>query len=69
MDGLELLREILALDPVARCILITRDSDMETRRRAEEAWAMGFITTPVERSFFIETLLEVLRMPFSPKES
>jgi CheY-like chemotaxis protein len=69
MDGLELLREILALDPGARCILLTRDSDTETRRRAKEAGALGFVTKPVEHPFFIETLLEVLGMPFSPKES
>lgn len=67
MDGLELLEEILTLDPCARCVMLTGHNSLETRRRVAEAGAVRFATKPVDRVFFVEMMHAILAMPFLPR--
>ena len=47
MGGYETLKELLALDPTARVVVITADIQDEARRRVLAAGARGYITKPV----------------------
>jgi two-component system chemotaxis response regulator CheY len=46
MNGLELLSQIIQMDPVARVIIGTADIQEFSRKQAEELGALGFITKP-----------------------
>lgn len=43
LDGLEATRRMLAVDPAARVLLISLDSDGTTGRRGRAAGALGFL--------------------------
>ncbi len=64
MDGLELLEKLLELDPTTRCIMLTGHTSMETRRKVLEAGARRYVTKPIDRSLFIETVIQVMTMPW-----
>jgi two-component system chemotaxis response regulator CheY len=46
MDGLEVLRQLKALDPDARVVMATADVQSSTRVLAEAGGAAGFVTKP-----------------------
>jgi signal transduction histidine kinase/CheY-like chemotaxis protein len=64
MDGMELLQKLLELDPTTRCIVLTGHTSTETRRKVLDAGALRFVSKPIERSLFIDTVLQVLALPF-----
>jgi CheY-like chemotaxis protein/anti-sigma regulatory factor (Ser/Thr protein kinase) len=69
MDGLELLQKLLALDPTTRCIMLTGHTSVETRRKVLEAGALQFVTKPIDRPLFIETVMKVMAEPLgAPSE-
>jgi two-component system chemotaxis response regulator CheY len=47
MDGLEVLRQIRALDPGARVVMATADVQSSTRTLAEAGGATGFVGKPL----------------------
>jgi two-component system chemotaxis response regulator CheY len=46
MDGLEVLRQLRALDADARVVMATADVQSSTREMAEAGGAAGFVTKP-----------------------
>ena len=47
MDGLEVLRQLRAMDPAARVVMATADVQTSTRDLAEAGGATGFVTKPL----------------------
>lgn len=47
MDGLEVLRQLRAMDPAARVVMATADVQSSTRTMAEAGGAAGFVTKPL----------------------
>lgn len=47
MDGLEVLRQLRAMDPAARVVMATADVQNSTRTMAEAGGAVGFVTKPL----------------------
>lgn len=47
MDGLEVLRQLRAMDPAARVVMATADVQSSTRALAEDGGAVGFVTKPL----------------------
>lgn len=47
MDGLEVLRQLRAMDPAARVVMATADVQSSTRTLAGEGGAAGFVTKPL----------------------
>lgn len=47
MDGLEVLRQLRAMDPVARVVMATADVQTSTRTLAAAGGAAGFVTKPL----------------------
>ena len=46
MDGLEVLRQLRAMDPEARAVMATADVQTSTRSLAEAGGACGFVVKP-----------------------
>ena len=49
MDGLEVLRQLRAMDPAARVVMVTADAQTSTRTLAEASGAVGFVLKPLVR--------------------
>jgi two-component system chemotaxis response regulator CheY len=47
MDGLEVLRQLRAMDPAARVVMATADVQSSTRTLAEAGGAVGFVGKPL----------------------
>ena len=47
MDGLEVLRQLRAMDPAARIVMATADAQTSTRTLAEAGGAVGFVLKPL----------------------
>jgi two-component system, chemotaxis family, chemotaxis protein CheY len=47
MNGLEVLRQLRAIDPAARVVMATADVQSSTRELALAAGAVGFVTKPL----------------------
>ena len=47
MDGLEVLRQLRAIDPAARVVMATADVQSSTRELALAGGAVGFVTKPL----------------------
>ena len=47
MDGLEVLRQLRAMDPAARVVMATADAQTSTRTLAEAGGAIGFVLKPL----------------------
>ncbi len=47
MSGLEVLRQLRAMDPAARVVMVTADVQSSTRTLAEAGGAVGFVTKPL----------------------
>ncbi|MFL5329369.1 MAG: response regulator [Gemmataceae bacterium] len=57
MNGLDVLSQLLALDPNARVVMATADVQASTRNLAETRGAVGFIAKP----FVSESVLAAVR--------
>src|SRR3954451_3576437 len=47
MDGLEVLRQLRAMDPAARVVMVTADVQSSTRELAGAGGAVGFVGKPL----------------------
>ncbi len=47
MDGLEVLRQLRAMDPAARVVMATADVQASTRTLSTAGGAVGFVTKPL----------------------
>ena len=47
MDGLEVLRQLRAMDPAARVVMATADAQTSTRTLSEAGGAVGFVLKPL----------------------
>jgi two-component system, chemotaxis family, chemotaxis protein CheY len=47
MDGLEVLRQLRAMDSAARVVMVTADVQTSTRTLAESGGAVGFVAKPL----------------------
>jgi two-component system chemotaxis response regulator CheY len=47
MNGLEVLRQLRAIDPAARVVMATADVQTSTRELALASGALGFVTKPL----------------------
>ena len=56
MNGLEVLRQLLAIDPAARIVMATADVQTSTRSLAMDGGALGFVNKP----FVSETVLKIV---------
>jgi two-component system, chemotaxis family, chemotaxis protein CheY len=63
MDGLEVLRQLRAMDPAARVIMVTADAQSSTRTLAEASGAVGFVLKPLAR----EPLLRAVSTALVPQ--
>jgi DNA-binding NarL/FixJ family response regulator len=57
MDGIEAVAELRAIDPNLAIVILTLNSDPDTRARANQAGAVAF----VEKQGGIEVLLQAIR--------
>lgn len=60
MDGLELLREALAVEPALSVIVLTGFGSIETAVEALKAGAYDFLTKPVDKDVLLRTLDKAL---------
>jgi two-component system chemotaxis response regulator CheY len=56
MDGLEVLRQLRAMDPAARVVMATADAQTSTRNLSQAGGAVGFVLKPLVR----ETVLRAV---------
>jgi two-component system, chemotaxis family, chemotaxis protein CheY len=49
MNGLEVLRQLRAMDPDARVVMATADAQSSTRTLSEAGGAVGFVLKPLAR--------------------
>lgn len=60
MDGLEVLRQLRAMDPDARVVMATADVQSSTRALAEEGGAMGFVAKPLSAEVVLRAVAAAL---------
>jgi len=60
MNGLEVLRQLIALDPAARVIMATADVQSSTRTLAIAGGAVGFIVKPFVSDIVLQTIATAL---------
>jgi two-component system chemotaxis response regulator CheY len=63
MDGLEVLRQLRAMDPAARVVMATADAQTSTRNLSEAGGAIGFVLKP----FASETVLRAVDAALTPQ--
>jgi two-component system chemotaxis response regulator CheY len=63
MDGLEVLRQLRAMDPAARVVMATADAQTSTRGLSEAGGAVGFVLKPFAR----ETVLRAVDAALTPQ--
>jgi two-component system, chemotaxis family, chemotaxis protein CheY len=63
MDGLEVLRQLRAMDPAARVVMATADAQTSTRCLSEAGGAVGFVLKPFAR----ETVLRAVDAALTPQ--
>lgn len=63
MDGLEVLRQLRAMDPAARVVMATADAQTSTRTLSEAGGAVGFVLKPFAR----ETVLRAVDAALTPQ--
>jgi two-component system chemotaxis response regulator CheY len=60
MDGIEVLKQIRVLDPMARVLVCSTDRQKYRQAEAKEAGAAGFFAKPVNAEALIEKIKQVL---------
>jgi two-component system chemotaxis response regulator CheY len=65
MDGLEVLRQLRALDPAARVVMVTADVQSSTRTLAGAGGAVGFVAKPLAA----ETVLRAVAAALAGQEA
>lgn len=60
IDGLEVLRKIRQLDPMARVLLATADIQTSTSSDAKAAGACGIATKPFQKDQVLSTVLKII---------
>lgn len=63
MNGLEVLRQVRAMDPDARVVMATADAQTSTRTLAEAGGAVGFVLKPLVR----ESVLKAVDAALTPQ--
>ena len=61
MNGIEVLKRLRQLDPVARVIIVTADVQESTRQMTQEGGASGFVSKPLESARILEAVNAVLQ--------
>lgn len=59
MNGIEATKEIMNLDPKAKIIIVTNVDQSDTRDKAEDAGAWGFINKPFQKEEIKELIKEI----------
>lgn len=59
-DGIEATEEITSVDPSARVVVCTHDTDRATRDRAIAAGADGYVTKPYQKTGLLEEIESVM---------
>jgi len=59
-DGLEVLRELTARQPVPRVLMLTAYQSMELAQRATQAGALDYVTKPFERQALLNAVERAL---------
>ncbi len=65
MDGLTCLREMLAIDPTVRILVVSAISDAETAVEAMTLGASGFLPKPFDRDSYRLALQDVIEQSLS----
>lgn len=60
MNGLECLQELLKIDPKARIVMVTVDSQLDTVKEAVMKGARHYIVKPFERMKVMQTFMNVM---------
>jgi two-component system chemotaxis response regulator CheY len=60
MDGLEVLRQLRAMDPKARVVMATADVQSSTRELAMEAGAAGVVPKPLVAESVLQAVSQAL---------
>lgn len=60
MNGLEVLRQLLVIDPSARVVMATADVQCSTRDLALAGGAVGFVTKPLNQEEVLATIVSAL---------
>jgi two-component system chemotaxis response regulator CheY len=60
MNGLDVLRQLRAIDPAARVVMATADVQTSTRELALGAGAAGYVTKPLESGIVLRTVAAAL---------
>lgn len=63
MNGLEVLRQLRAMDPDARVVMATADVQSSTRTLSEAGGAVGFVLKPLAR----ESILQAVDAALTPQ--
>ncbi|MBF0504409.1 MAG: response regulator [Candidatus Omnitrophica bacterium] len=59
LDGIDVLRQIKAINPQAKCIMITRITDEPTIKAAKELGAAAYLLKPLDSREWIKVVMEV----------
>jgi len=59
-DGMDVVREILQIDPDAKTVICSTDKQKFRQEEAKEIGTMGFITKPINAEKMVETLKKIL---------
>jgi two-component system chemotaxis response regulator CheY len=60
MNGLEVLRQLRAIDPAARVVMVTADVQTSTRDLARAGGASGFVTKPLNSDVVLAAVVAAL---------
>ncbi len=63
MDGMDALRQIIAIDPSARVVICSTDKQKYRREEAEAGGASGFIAKPVDPEELVALMRRLLSAP------
>jgi two-component system chemotaxis response regulator CheY len=61
MNGLEVLRQLRAIDPAARVVMATADVQSSTRELARLGGAAGFVTKPLNEAVVLAAVTAALQ--------
>ena len=62
LDGIDVLREIRKINPLAKCIMITRITEAPAIEQAKKLGAMAYLLKPIDTKEWIEVVLKVVNM-------
>ena len=62
LDGIDVLREIRKINPLAKCIMITRITEAPAIEQAKKLGAAAYLLKPIDTQEWMDVVLKVINM-------